>query len=103
MGNSETIDSMDEDGVHSEWLELVRGALVVAARRSVGSVNVVDAQRLVRCAMFAAALERTSGNRHAAARLLGVDRRYVTKMAKKATEAPEAAMNEVVRPITRPL
>jgi len=99
MGKAETIGSVDDEGIHSEWLELARGALVVAARRSVGSVNVVDAQRLVRCAMFAAALERTSGNRHAAARLLGVDRRYVTRMA-RAAEAQEAVLDEFM---TRPL
>jgi hypothetical protein len=32
--------------------------------------------------MFVEALERASGNRHAVARLLDVDRRYVTRMAK---------------------
>jgi two-component system response regulator HydG len=51
------------------------------ARAYVGVYGVREAQRLVRHAMFHEALERTQGNRHAAARLLQVDRRAVQLMA----------------------
>jgi DNA-binding NtrC family response regulator len=51
------------------------------ARAYVGVCGVLEAQRLVRHAMFREALERTQGNRHAAARLLQVDRRAVQLMA----------------------
>jgi DNA-binding NtrC family response regulator len=51
------------------------------ARAYVGVYGVREAQRLVRHAMFHEALERTNGNRHAAARLLQVDRRAVQLMA----------------------
>ena len=55
--------------------------LVRLARAYVGLYGAREAQRLVRNAMFHEALERTDGNRHAAARLLGVDRRAVQLMA----------------------
>lgn len=51
------------------------------ARAYVGVHGVREAQRMVRHAMFQEALERTQGNRHAAARLLQVDRRAVQLMA----------------------
>lgn len=69
--------------------------LVAAARGSLGQVSVKEAQRLVRTEMFREALKATSGNRRAAARTLGVNRRYVLKMLREnpdlehyVTEAP---------------
>jgi DNA-binding NtrC family response regulator len=66
----------------------IHHTLVAAARRAVGTIGLVEAQRLVRRAMFAEALERASGNRHAVARLLDVDRRYVTRMVKDGGTPP---------------
>ena len=51
-----------------------------AAKAIVGIQGVKEVQRLVRRVMFREALRMTNGNRHAAARLLRVDRRYVLKM-----------------------
>lgn len=56
------------------------------ARRNTGHLGVKEAQRAVRLEMFREALVRARGNRHAAARLLGVDRRYVLKMLKEFPE-----------------
>jgi DNA-binding NtrC family response regulator len=58
------------------------------ARAYVGRYGAREAQRLVRYAMFQEALERTEGNRHAAARLLGVDRRAVQLMAAELAREP---------------
>jgi DNA-binding NtrC family response regulator len=58
-------------------------ALLIAARHNTGCVGVKEAQRLLRIEMFREALKRVDGNRHAAARLLRVDRRYVLKMLKE--------------------
>jgi DNA-binding NtrC family response regulator len=63
-------------------------SLVAAARGSIGLVGVKEAQRLVRTEMFRGALHFTGGNRHATARILKVDRRYVLKML---TEQPDIA------------
>jgi hypothetical protein len=53
-----------------------------AARASVGRFGLKEAQRLVRQEMLQAAIVATDDNRHAAARLLRVDRRYVVRMSK---------------------
>jgi DNA-binding NtrC family response regulator len=51
------------------------GALLIAAHRNTGYVGVKEAQKALRIEMFREALRRVNGNRHAAARLLQVDRR----------------------------
>ncbi len=51
-----------------------------AAADVVAEVGLIEAQRLVRFRMLREALRRVEGNRHAAARLLRIDRRYVNKM-----------------------
>jgi DNA-binding response OmpR family regulator len=76
-----TFDSVlvDEEGVEvpeCESAERIR----VAACQLVGNMGLTDAQRLVRKAMTKEALMRLDGNRHAVARLLQVDRRYVLKL-----------------------
>lgn len=53
-----------------------------AARANLGLLGVKDAQKVVRAEMFREALTAHGGNRHAAARVLGVDRRYVLKMVR---------------------
>jgi hypothetical protein len=55
----------------------------VAARELVGRVGLKQAQKRLRSAMFRVALDRVSGNRRAAARMLGVDRRYVLKLIER--------------------
>lgn len=57
-------------------------ALMWAARRNVGELGLKETLRAIRANMFREALRLTGGNRHAAARLLRVDRRYVLKMLK---------------------
>ena len=57
-----------------------------AAGVQLGRLNLKQAQETVRRNMFMRAMEVTQGNRHAAARLLGVDRRYVIMMADKYRE-----------------
>jgi hypothetical protein len=52
-----------------------------AARTNLGLLGVKEAQKIVRVEMFREALLSEKGNRHAAARVLKVDRRYVMKMA----------------------
>ena len=52
-----------------------------AARTNLGRLGVKEAQKIVRVEMFREALLSEKGNRHAAARVLKVDRRYVSKMA----------------------
>jgi len=58
-------------------------ALLIAAYRNTGYVGVKEAQKALRIEMFREALKRVNGNRHAAARLLQVNRRYVLKMLKE--------------------
>jgi len=52
------------------------------ARELVGRVSLKQATRILRTAMGAEALTRTRGSRRAAAFLLGVDRRYVQRIAR---------------------
>ncbi|HVW23984.1 MAG TPA: hypothetical protein VHC69_01360 [Polyangiaceae bacterium] len=59
-----------------------------AARANLGRLGVKTAQRLVRTEMFREALLAENGNRHAVARVLQVDRRYVLKMAKETAAKP---------------
>ena len=58
-------------------------ALLMAAHRNTGCMGVKEAQKALRIEMFREALKRVDGNRHAAARLLQVNRRYVLKMLKE--------------------
>lgn len=55
------------------------------ARELVGRVSLKQATRILRIAMGSEALTRTRGSRRAAAFLLGVDRRYVQRIARDAT------------------
>jgi DNA-binding response OmpR family regulator len=64
----------------------VTESLRVAARRIVGSLGLTEAQRLVRKTMAKEALTRFDGNRHAVARTLQVDRRYVLKLIEEHPE-----------------
>jgi ActR/RegA family two-component response regulator len=57
--------------------------LIHAARMEVGARDLKQAQRAVRLSMCDEALVRTAGSRRAAARLLGVDRRAVQKIAEE--------------------
>ncbi|MFT3924586.1 MAG: helix-turn-helix domain-containing protein [Myxococcales bacterium] len=59
------------------------------AASQLGRYSLKDAQQLVREAMVLEALARTRGNRHAAARLLGVDRRAV-QLALKELQAEDS-------------
>lgn len=61
-------------------------ALLLVAEKCVGRLGIKEAQKLVRAAMFREALRRESGNRHATARMLRIDRRYVLKMLKETAE-----------------
>jgi hypothetical protein len=58
-------------------------ALFVVARKCIGKLGVKEAQKMLRVAMFREVLCQQSGNRHATARVLRVDRRYVLKMVKE--------------------
>lgn len=53
------------------------------ARQLVGRIGLKEAQGLVRTAMSGEALQRTGGSRRAAAKLLGVHRRYVQLLAEQ--------------------
>lgn len=59
------------------------------ARLLVGRVGLKEAQEMLRGCMNSEALERTRGSRRAAATLLGVDRRYVQRLARKLAEESE--------------
>lgn len=61
----------------------VDDSLLAVARRTVGRVGLKEAQKVLRAEMFREALRRVDGNRHAAARVLRIDRRYVLKMLKE--------------------
>lgn len=63
------------------------GPLARVARAHVGRFGAREAQQMVKLTMFHEALERTRGNRHAAARLLRVDRRIVQLMAPEVSDA----------------
>lgn len=64
-------------------IQTAEDALLRAARENIGRRGVKEAQKAVRVEMFREAFRREKGNRHAVARLLGVDRRYVLKMLKE--------------------
>ncbi len=59
-----------------------------AARHEVGGRNLKQAQRVVRLTMCEEALARAGGSRRAAARMLGVDRRAVQKIARELEGPP---------------
>jgi DNA-binding NtrC family response regulator len=64
-------------------LQAARDALLRAARENIGRCGVKEAQKMVRVEMFREAFRLENGNRHAVARLLEVDRRYVLKVLKE--------------------
>lgn len=64
-------------------LQAAEDALLRAARDNIGRRGVKEAQKAVRVEMFREAFRREKGNRHAVARVLRVDRRYVLKMLKE--------------------
>jgi DNA-binding NtrC family response regulator len=65
---------------------VAREAVSAAARGSVGRLGVKEAQKALRAEMFREALRQAKGNRHAAARVLRCDRRYVLKMLQEDPE-----------------
>lgn len=70
-----------DSGVVLRVDEAARQALTELSRVLVGQLNLKDAQRALRKSMSQEALARCNGSRRAAAALLGVDRRYVQKLA----------------------
>jgi hypothetical protein len=70
-----------ESGVVSRLSDDARQVLHELSRALVGQMNLKDAQRALRTSMSQEALARCSGSRRAAAALLGVDRRYVQRLA----------------------
>jgi DNA-binding protein Fis len=60
----------------------VRELIAMAARELVGKVSLTDAGQQLRAAMFVRAMSLSDGNRSRAARMLGVDRRYVARFFK---------------------
>jgi hypothetical protein len=58
-----------------------RLALAEVSRALIGQLDLKDAQRALRKCMSQEALVRCNGNRRAAAALLGIDRRYVQRLA----------------------
>ncbi len=59
------------------------------ARMLVGQLSLREAQELVRSVMYAQALFASGGSRRRAAKLLGVDRRCVQRVAAQASDLDE--------------
>jgi ActR/RegA family two-component response regulator len=72
-------------------------ALDRMAAAHLGRYGLKDAQHVVRRSMIAEALGRTKGNRHAAARLLRVDRRAVQLALKELEDAESSAPSACYR------
>lgn len=70
-----------DSGVVSRLSDDARHALHELSRALVGQMNLKDAQRALRTSMSQEALARCNGSRRAAADILGVDRRYVQRLA----------------------
>jgi DNA-binding response OmpR family regulator len=90
-----TFDSEAELEQESGDEETDSEPLLAAARQMVGSLGLTDAQRLVRRAMAKEALTRFDGNRHAVARTLQVDRRYVLKLIEEDPEIDPRSASRV--------
>ncbi|MFI5306105.1 MAG: helix-turn-helix domain-containing protein [Polyangiales bacterium] len=60
----------------------VQALLRSAGEQLVGKISLTEAQQRLRAVMFELALRACAGNRSAAARVLGVDRRYVARAAR---------------------
>ncbi|HEX3853711.1 MAG TPA: hypothetical protein VHW01_22255 [Polyangiaceae bacterium] len=75
--------SPDLSALETRRPTVAEDALLIAAYRNTGCMGVKEAQKALRIEMFREALRRVDGNRHAAARLLQVNRRYVLKMLKE--------------------
>jgi DNA-binding NtrC family response regulator len=93
-----------------EELALPEKRLVGTARLEVGLRDMKEAQRVLRLSMCAEALRQSGGSRRAAARVLGVDRRAVQKIAEELKETadvpafvPPAARLDTVRGMARAL
>jgi DNA-binding NtrC family response regulator len=79
-----------DSGVASRLSVDARQALSALSRTLVGQMNLKDAQRALRTSMSQEALARCNGSRRAAAAVLGVDRRYVQRLADEGhTSDPE--------------
>jgi DNA-binding NtrC family response regulator len=74
------LDGAEHNG---SYLQGARDVLLLAAHEGIGRIGVKEAQKALRVEMFREALRRERGNRHAVARILRVDRRYVLKMLKE--------------------
>jgi hypothetical protein len=72
LGSKGVVLHVDEDG---------RLALAELSRLLIGQLDLKDAQRALRKSMSQEALARCNGSRRAAAALLGIDRRYVQRLA----------------------
>lgn len=71
-----------------EEIALPEQRLVCTARLEVGLRDMKEAQRVLRLSMCAEALRQSGGSRRAAARVLGVDRRAVQKIAEELKGIP---------------
>ncbi|MDH5676914.1 MAG: hypothetical protein OEZ06_32660 [Myxococcales bacterium] len=69
------------------------GQCQATARRVVGRVGLKEALRIMRANMVIECLQRNQGSRRAAARELGVDRRYVQRLADALDEDPTSALD----------
>ena len=66
-----------------------RRSLLELSRLLIGHMSLKDAQRALRTSMSQEALARCKGSRRAAATMLGVDRRYVQRLAHESDLADE--------------
>lgn len=75
------LSKLDAKGVIADVDETGRLALAELSRLLLGQLDLKDAQRALRKYMSQEALTRCNGSRRAAAALLGIDRRYVQRLA----------------------
>jgi hypothetical protein len=84
-----------DSGVVSRLPDDARRALYDLSRTLVGLMNLKDAQRALRTSMSQEALARCNGSRRAAAAMLGVDRRYVQRLADEGTSSDPEELTEL--------
>jgi hypothetical protein len=84
-----------DSGVVSRLPDDARRALHELSRTLVGQMNLKDAQRALRTSMSQEALVRCDGSRRAAAAMLGVDRRYVQRLADEGNSGAPEELPEV--------
>lgn len=70
-----------DSGVISRLSDEAKLALDELSRALVGQISLKEAQRALRTSMSQEALARCNGSRRAAAVMLGIDRRYVQRLA----------------------